>query len=250
MMEGAQGGMQQMNGGQGGYINDDDSPWYTGGANAHSDSPETSPMAAHQQFGGQMINQFSSFLPQDQPQFAVGTPDMDNYDNEPPILEELGIRFDHILSKTQAVLYPKKELSEHILDDADLAGPLCFCMLLGACLLLSGKIHFGYIYGFSVFGCTAMYILINLLHSTGLDVWRVCSVLGYCLIPVILLATLHILLSLKSMLGVVLSVVSIGWSTLAATRIFDAKLHLAGQYWLVAYPTMLLYSCFVIITIF
>ena len=30
----------------------------------------------------------------------------DDYENEPPLLEELGIRFDHIWSKTQAVLYP------------------------------------------------------------------------------------------------------------------------------------------------
>lgn len=243
MMEGTN-GMESR-----GYGNDED-PWYTGGANNNSDSPDNSPMAgtANQAYGGQM---FSSFLPQDQPQFATANPqDMEDYDNEPPILEELDIRFDHILSKTQAVLYPKKQLSEDILDDADLAGPLCYCLLLGACLLLSGKINFGYIYGFSVFGCTAMYTLLNLLHSSGLDVWRVCSVLGYCLIPVIALAALHILLSLKSLLGVVLSALSIGWSTFAATRIFDAKLHLAEQYWLVAYPTMLLYSCFVIITIF
>ena len=52
--------------------------------------------------------------------------------------------------KTQAVMYPTKQLSEHILDDTDLAGPLCFCLLLGACLLLSGKVHFGYIYGKTV----------------------------------------------------------------------------------------------------
>ena len=32
--------------------------------------------------------------------------DVDDYDNEPPLLEELGIRFDHIWSKTQAVINP------------------------------------------------------------------------------------------------------------------------------------------------
>ena len=32
----------------------------------------------------------------------------EDYDNEPPLLEELGIRFDHIWSKTQAVVHPFK----------------------------------------------------------------------------------------------------------------------------------------------
>lgn len=34
--------------------------------------------------------------------------DDDDFSNEPPLLEELGIRFDHIWSKTQAVLLPTK----------------------------------------------------------------------------------------------------------------------------------------------
>lgn len=34
--------------------------------------------------------------------------DVDDYSNEPPLLEELGIRFDHIFLKTQAVMIPTK----------------------------------------------------------------------------------------------------------------------------------------------
>lgn len=34
--------------------------------------------------------------------------DDENFDNEPPLLEELGIRFDHIWNKTQAVMYLRK----------------------------------------------------------------------------------------------------------------------------------------------
>ena len=33
-----------------------------------------------------------------------------------------------------------QRLDDHILDDADLAGPLVFCLLLGSCLLLAGKV--------------------------------------------------------------------------------------------------------------
>jgi hypothetical protein len=38
---------------------------------------------------------------------ASFSPD-DDYLNEPPLLEELGIRFDHIWKKTQAVIIPTK----------------------------------------------------------------------------------------------------------------------------------------------
>jgi len=174
----------------------------------------------------------------------------DDYENEPPLLEELGIRFDHIWSKTQAVLYPVKQVNEHILDDADLAGPIFFCLLLGSCMLLSGKVHFGYIYGFSVFGCFGLQTIINLMHPVGLDFSRTCSVLGYCLLPVIVLAASSIILNLKGTLGFILAAITIAWSTGAATRLLNAKLGLTEQYWLVAYPVMLMYSCFVLITIF
>ena len=152
--------------------------------------------------------------------------------------------------KTQAVINPTKSLGEHILDDADLAGPLFFCLLLGSCLLLSGKVHFGYIYGFSVFGCAGIYMILNLMHSNGIGFSLTCSVLGYCLLPVIGLAALNIVLRLNGMFGLLLSLIFVGWSTYAAARLLDAKLQLSDQYWLVVYPISLLYSCFVLITIF
>lgn len=175
--------------------------------------------------------------------------DSDDFSNEPPLLEELGIRFDHIWSKTRAVILLTK-IDESILDDTDLAGPVFFCLLLGASLLMSGKVHFGYIYGFSVMGCFGMFLLLNLLHATGIDFWRTCSVLGYGLLPVIGLAVLTIFMSLKGVLGSVLSVIVILWSTFAVSRILDAKLELTDTFWLVVYPVALLYSCFVLITIF
>ena len=50
--------------------------------------------------------------------------------------------------------------------------------------------------------------------------------------------------------GMCLSLTAVAWATLGATRLFDAKLKLTELYWLVAYPTMLFYSCFVLITVF
>jgi hypothetical protein len=117
-------------------------------------------------------------------------------------------------------------------------------------LLLSGKIHFGYIYGFSVFGCLALWMVLNLMSSLPIDLWRVCSVLGYCLLPVIGLAFISVILNLRGLLGLVLGALSVCWATHSSTRMLDAVLSLTDQYFLVAYPIALLYSCFVLITVF
>jgi len=57
-----------------------------------------------------------------------------------------GINFDHIYQKTLAVLNPLKATEQDAVADSDLAGPLVFCMMFGATLLLAGKIHFGWIF--------------------------------------------------------------------------------------------------------
>jgi hypothetical protein len=64
----------------------------------------------------------------------------DDFENEPPLLEELGINFDHIRSKTIAVLNPVSSTTVEVASDQDLAGPLAFCLLLGASLLLNGRV--------------------------------------------------------------------------------------------------------------
>jgi len=87
----------------------------------------------------------------------------EDYSMEPPLLVELGINFQHIWEKTKTVLMPLGSMDEHIMDDADLAGPLFFLLSFGIFLLMTGKVHFGYIYGFGVSGCIAMYLVLNLL---------------------------------------------------------------------------------------
>lgn len=48
---------------------------------------------------------------------------------------ELGINFSHIRAKSLAVLNPLRTVDEHIMDDADLAGPLLFVFCFGTFLL-------------------------------------------------------------------------------------------------------------------
>jgi hypothetical protein len=63
--------------------------------------------------------------------------------------------------------------------------------------LQAGKVHFGYIYGIGVVGCLAMYALLNLMSMTGVSTGCTISVLGYCLLPMVLLSFLAVIFSLQ-----------------------------------------------------
>jgi len=182
----------------------------------------------------------------------------DEFQDEPPLMEELGINLDHIRSKSKAVLLPISRFGPNmdttaVIQDADLAGPITFALLLGGELLMSGYIRFGYIYGFGLFGCLCMTMILNLLSPKGaVSVWAVASILGYALLPVNLLAGLNVLLRVKhrGSFGMLLAVLVILWCTVASTRLFELGFDMKAQRYLVAYPIALLYSAFVIITIF
>jgi hypothetical protein len=183
-----------------------------------------------------------------------------DFTDEPPLLEELGINVEHILLKTKAVVIPFRRFQPHsalfsdpqlIVEDADLAGPLALALLLGGELLLTGQLSFGYIYGFGVFGCLAMTVILNLMSpETPVSFWTVTSILGYALLPVNLLAAVKILVLGNDFCTRIFAVPAVLWSTTASTRLLEYGCGLASQRYLLAYPIALLYSAFVLITIF
>lgn len=172
------------------------------------------------------------------------------FEGEPPLLEELGINFSHIRAKSMTVLNPLRRVDERIMDDADLAGPLLFFFCFGVLLLLSGKPQFGYIYGFGLLGSISIYTLLNLMSENGIDAYRVVSVLGYCLLPMVGVGAISVVVTLDGILGYVLSLLSIIWCTFAASGIFVAVLRMSDQRLLVAYPVALLYGCFGLLSVF
>ncbi|XP_018422845.1 PREDICTED: protein YIPF5 [Nanorana parkeri] len=173
-----------------------------------------------------------------------------SFDDEPPLLEELGINFDHIWQKTLTVLHPLKVADGSIMNETDLAGPMVFCLAFGATLLLAGKIQFGYVYGISAIGCLGMFCLLNLMSMTGVSFGCVSSVLGYCLLPMIILSGFAVILSLQGFVGVLLTALIIGWCSFSASKIFISALAMEGQQFLVAYPCALLYGVFALISVF
>lgn len=180
------------------------------------------------------------------------------FEDEPPLLEELGIDPDRIMQKTLAVLNPfhKQGLvddANFLTKDTDLAGPLVFCVALGATLVISGgKANFGYVYGLVVTGCLLMYFLLSLMNTSGtVTLTSVASILGYCLLPIVVLSMLSIFLTMTSLVGIVLSVIGVSWCSLSASRLFMALMASdCSQRPLIAYPCILLYSVFILIVMF
>lgn len=97
-----------------------------------------------------------------------------------------------------------------------MAGPIIFVFCFGICLLFvsrteclrhlkaihiyapqSGKPNFGYIYGVGLFGSASMYTLLNLMSERGIDAYRVVSVLGYCLLPMVGVSAISVMMVLE-----------------------------------------------------
>ncbi|GAB7345731.1 hypothetical protein MBLNU457_4002t3 [Dothideomycetes sp. NU457] len=197
---------------------------------------------------------------------AFGT---EGYDGEPPLLEELGVNFEHIKMKTMTVLNPMARVDQHIMDDSDLAGPILFFLLFGTFLLLSGKLHFGYIYGLAALGSISLHWILSLMspplsqseqdsqHQAGggqfgstLTIWRSASVLGYCLLPLVLTSFVGIGLPLDTIYGYIMTSAAISWCTYSSSAMFCAVGRMTGMRGLVAYPLALFYVGFGIMSIF
>jgi hypothetical protein len=132
-----------------------------------------------------------------------------------------------------------------------LAGPLMFCLLLGTSLLLQGKVQFGYIYGVGVIGCFGVYGLLNLMSEQGMDGSRTASVLGYCLLPMILVSLVALFFNIiHYWFGWVFILMSVIWCTYSASKMFVTVLAMEEQRFLIGYPVLLFYMCFALMAVF
>lgn len=62
----------------------------------------------------------------------------------------------------------------------------------------SGKVTFSYIYGIGVLGCLAFYALLSVMTTqSSVTVGAVVSVLGYCLLPMVVLSGINVLIALQ-----------------------------------------------------
>lgn len=172
-------------------------------------------------------------------------------EDEPPLLEELGIDPGQIVRRTVAMLNPLKTRAEESGDD-DLAGPLLFGVIMGSLHLLQGRVHFGYILGWTTLATLAMYWLLNQLAAggEGIELYRCGSIIGYCMLPMCLLAALVLVLP-SGMVTAIVAGVLILWCTSKATLQFMRCLpHAEGKRLVVAYPCFTLYTLYALLSVY
>jgi len=175
-----------------------------------------------------------------------------SFDDEPPLLEELGIDITSIFKKTGAVFSFGSTADGAY--DSDLSGPIVFIFGLGFSHMLAGKVLFGLIIGWTIISSLGMSWLVNLLVGPGGDIgmYACCSILGYCLVPQIFLALFNLVVG-RSVALSILAVFCILWSTRVASRFVVVRLKakhipVEEQRSLLAYPWLLIFSMFALLS--
>ncbi|RMZ52556.1 hypothetical protein APUTEX25_003699, partial [Auxenochlorella protothecoides] len=141
-----------------------------------------------------------------------------SFEDEAPLLEELGIDIPAIINRTAAILTMR--LSKESLESLDLGGPLIFMALLGFAHLLVGKLHFGYILGWTVVGSGLIWFVLN--SMTG-----------------------------RSLAAIGLGVAAVFWSAGTAAKLFTKRSPaLRGQTSVIMYPATLMYTAFALLTLY
>lgn len=175
-----------------------------------------------------------------------GQPAYDDLD-ELPLLEELGVDLPAIWRKGKAVLLGR--VGADSLKDIDMGGPLLFATCLASLHLLSGKLHFGVILGWSAVSSTLFWFVINQLagdavhpgNKESIDLYNCCACLGYCLLPLLLTNCVAILLPHSTLVTWSFIGVSLWCAYLAARLVTKRAAFLQEQLYTVAYPAFLYY---------
>lgn len=98
-----------------------------------------------------------------------------------------------------------------------------------------------------------MYALLNLMSSSEvpISVANTVSVLGYCLLPMVLLSGLSVVVNLNNgLVGTISTLLTVSWCAWSASKLFVTALSLHNQQPLVLYPCALLYGVFALLTVF
>ncbi|KAM3282791.1 protein YIPF5 [Capsicum chacoense] len=173
------------------------------------------------------------------------------FEDEPPLLEELGINTKQIYQKTLSILNPFRVKAD-LHEDADLSGPFIFLMAFGLFQLLAGKLHFGIILGWVIMASMFLYVVFNMLagRNGNLDLYRCVSLIGYCMLPIVILSAISLFLPGGLVIKVVTGVFVI-WSTRVCTRLVVELASCGDEHrGLITYACFLIYMLFSLLVIF
>lgn len=175
-----------------------------------------------------------------------------NFDDEPPLLEELGINTKQIWNKTASILNPFRVKAD-LHEDADLSGPILFIMAFGLFQLLAGKLHFGIIFGWTTVASLFLYVVFNMLagRNGNLDLYRCLSLIGYCMLPIVMLSALSLFVPQGGVLIFGMTGVFVIWATRVSTSLLVELASCGDEHGgLIAYACFLIYMLFSLLVVF
>lgn len=174
------------------------------------------------------------------------------FEDEPPLLEELGINTLLIWRKTVSMLNPFR-IDATIHEDSDLSGPFLYIVAFGLFKLLAGRIHFGVILGWVLVSSIFLYIVFNLLagKNGNLDLYRCMSIVGYSMLPVVIFSALSLFVPEGGAVSLVMAAVFVIWSTRVCTRLLVELANCGDEHrGLIAYACFLVYTLFSMLVVF
>ena len=176
----------------------------------------------------------------------------DPFADDPPLLEDLDIDISKIKQKFMAILTQRGFAENNIATYDDMAGPILVAVMFAFCLLMKGRVQFGNVYGFGLSGCVGICLIINLMAKRDqyVELYSCISILGYSLLPFVILAAISIFADLNNPVGWGTCALMVAWSTVTATRFFEYGLDMQDKKYLIGYPIVLFYSVFMLLTIF
>lgn len=174
------------------------------------------------------------------------------FEEEPPLLEELGINTRQIWRKTKSILNPIR-VNANLHEDADLSGPFLFLMAFGLFQLLAGKLHFGIILGWVTVVAFFLYVVFNMLagRNGNLDLYRCVSLIGYCMLPIVIFSGLALFLPQRGVAIFAMEAAFVLWSTRTCTKLLLDLASCGDEHrGLLAYACFLIYTLFSLLVIF
>ncbi|WCJ34326.1 Integral membrane Yip1 family protein [Euphorbia peplus] len=175
-----------------------------------------------------------------------------SFDDEEPLLDELGIHPEQIWRKTKSILNPFR-VNPTVYKDSDLSGPIFLYLSLCLFQLLAGKIQFGVILGWIVVSSIFLYAVFNMLagRNGNLDLHTCTSVVGYCLLPVVMLSAASLFIPQGGPVKYVFAGVFVVWATRACTNLMVSVADGGEEHrGLISYACFLIYTLFSLLVIF
>ncbi|XP_021844968.1 uncharacterized protein [Spinacia oleracea] len=175
------------------------------------------------------------------------------FSDEIPLLEELEINPSLIWRKTRSLLNPFR-VDSSLHSDPDLSGPFLYYIAFGLFQLLGGKVQFGVILGWIAISSIFVYSILNFLagKNGNLDLYRCFSVVGYCLMPIVIYSAASLFLPpTGTTVGFIVAAAFVIWSTRVCSRLLAVdELGASEHRGLIAYPCFLIYCLFSMLVMF